>query len=143
MTDEEVLDGYLTWVLFDCTHTFGDWTVSKPATETEKGEETRVCSGCEKVETQEIPMVEKPADAPSDGEEGGSTVAPDNNPADTPSGGEEGGSTVAPDNNPADTPSGDKEEETKKGCKSTISCVSTLGVLAIGAVCIKARKRKE
>lgn len=34
--------------------TFGEWTVTKPATCTETGEQTRVCSGCGEVETQTI-----------------------------------------------------------------------------------------
>ncbi len=170
LTEEEMPDGYMIWVLFDCTHTYGDWTVTKPATETEKGEETRVCSVCEKAERQEIPILEKPTDTPSGGEQGGSTVEPDNNPTDTPSGGEQGGSTVEPDNNPTDLPSGggsgstatpdnnptetpdnttedttpsDGGEEAEKGCKSALSYLSTLGVLALGAACVKARKRKE
>ena len=36
-------------------HAWSGWTVTKPATETEKGEEQRTCSICQKTETQEIP----------------------------------------------------------------------------------------
>ena len=36
-------------------HSFGDWTVSKEATCTEAGEETRTCSVCGATETQAIP----------------------------------------------------------------------------------------
>ena len=35
-------------------HTFGEWTQTKAPTCTEKGEETRSCSGCDEVETREI-----------------------------------------------------------------------------------------
>lgn len=45
-------------------HRFGDWTVTKEATETETGEEERVCSVCTYTETQEIPKLdpEEPED---------------------------------------------------------------------------------
>ena len=36
-------------------HTWGEWTVSKEATETEDGEETRECSVCKKKDTRVIP----------------------------------------------------------------------------------------
>ncbi len=38
-------------------HKWGNWTVTKPATTTAKGEEKRTCSACGKTETREIPMV--------------------------------------------------------------------------------------
>ena len=40
-------------------HDWGEWTVTKEATETEKGEKTRTCQreGCDAVETKEIPEV--------------------------------------------------------------------------------------
>lgn len=38
-----------------CVHQFGPWTVSKSATCTEKGVETRTCSLCGQTETREIP----------------------------------------------------------------------------------------
>ncbi len=38
-------------------HDFGEWVVTKEATETEEGEETRSCSRCDKVETRAIPKV--------------------------------------------------------------------------------------
>ena len=41
-------------------HTFGDWTVTKAATATEEGEETRTCSVCGKTETRAIPKTETP-----------------------------------------------------------------------------------
>ncbi len=37
------------------THSFGDWTVTKPATATEDGKMQRECKGCNYVETQTIP----------------------------------------------------------------------------------------
>ena len=39
-------------------HTFGDWTVTKPATETEKGTKERACTVCGYKETATIPKVE-------------------------------------------------------------------------------------
>ena len=38
-------------------HKWGDWTVTKEATETEKGEKTRECSVCHEKQTEEIPTV--------------------------------------------------------------------------------------
>ncbi len=35
-------------------HDFGEWTITKDATHTEKGEKTRYCSRCEAYETEEI-----------------------------------------------------------------------------------------
>ena len=40
------------------THTFGDWTITKEATETEKGEKMRTCSSCGEKETEEIPALD-------------------------------------------------------------------------------------
>ena len=37
-----------------CAHTFGEWSVSKEATEREDGEEKRTCSQCNHVETKPI-----------------------------------------------------------------------------------------
>ncbi len=49
----------------EAEHQFGEWTVTKEATETEKGEKARSCrtEGCEYVDTQEIPAAgdDKPA----------------------------------------------------------------------------------
>ncbi len=39
-------------------HTFGEWTVTKEATETEKGSKERVCTACAYKETEEIPALE-------------------------------------------------------------------------------------
>lgn len=36
-------------------HDFSDWTVSKEATCTEAGQETRTCERCQEMETREIP----------------------------------------------------------------------------------------
>ena len=38
-------------------HTYGDWIVDREATETEVGAKHRICSGCEKQEDAEIPML--------------------------------------------------------------------------------------
>lgn len=38
-------------------HTYGDWTVTKAVTETEKGEKQRTCSVCGYSETEEIPVI--------------------------------------------------------------------------------------
>ena len=38
-------------------HQWGEWTVTKEATETEKGEKTRECSICHETQTEEIPVV--------------------------------------------------------------------------------------
>ena len=42
-------------------HTFGEWTVSVPASVEAEGEETRVCAVCGAAETRPIPRIEKPA----------------------------------------------------------------------------------
>ena len=39
-------------------HTWSEWTVTKEATDTENGTETRVCSMCNKTETKDIPKTE-------------------------------------------------------------------------------------
>ena len=38
-------------------HVWGDWTVTKPATETEEGEETRTCGRCGVTETRAMPKI--------------------------------------------------------------------------------------
>ena len=40
-----------------CDHVWGEWEVTKAATCTEAGEETRACANCEETETREIPAV--------------------------------------------------------------------------------------
>ena len=40
------------------SHNWGEWTVTKEATETAKGEKTRACTRCDAVETEEIPELE-------------------------------------------------------------------------------------
>ena len=47
----DVKDGY-------AAHTFGEWRITKPATETEKGSKEHTCSVCEYVGVEEIPMIE-------------------------------------------------------------------------------------
>ena len=55
-------------------HSFGDWTVTKPATAEEEGVKTRVCTVCGAVEPREIPRPEdgtgehRPGDVDGDGE---------------------------------------------------------------------------
>lgn len=48
----------------EATHTYGEWTVTKEATETTKGEKIRTCSVCGYIETAESPTIvpdDKPA----------------------------------------------------------------------------------
>ena len=40
-------------------HSWSEWTVTKEATETTEGEETRICSSCGETETRAIPVKEK------------------------------------------------------------------------------------
>ena len=40
-------------------HSWGEWTVSRKATQTAEGEEARICSECGKKETRPIPMLEE------------------------------------------------------------------------------------
>ena len=55
-------------------HSFGDWTVTKPATAEEEGVETRVCAVCGAAEDRAIPRLEdetkehRPGDVDGDGE---------------------------------------------------------------------------
>ena len=49
-------------------HTFGDWTVTQEPTESEKGEQERVCTVCSCTETEAIPVAEakaSPSHAPA------------------------------------------------------------------------------
>jgi hypothetical protein len=46
-----------SWVTEALGHTWGEWTVTKPATETEKGEETRTCSVCKATEKRDIEVI--------------------------------------------------------------------------------------
>lgn len=46
-----------TSVTVACAHTYGDWTVTTPATCTTPGEETRTCTACGETETREIPVI--------------------------------------------------------------------------------------
>ncbi|MBR4881906.1 MAG: hypothetical protein IKU19_08220, partial [Clostridia bacterium] len=39
-------------------HSFSDWVITVPATETETGVEERICSVCKETETRELPMVD-------------------------------------------------------------------------------------
>ncbi len=39
-------------------HVYGDWSVTKPATETEEGSRERDCTVCDHVQTETIPMLE-------------------------------------------------------------------------------------
>lgn len=57
------------WKECDCgnvvekeAHKFGDWTVTKEATETAKGSKERVCSVCGYKEIAEIPAIEAPSE---------------------------------------------------------------------------------
>ena len=43
------------------THTFGDWTVTQEPTESEEGEQERVCTVCGCTETEAIPVAEAKA----------------------------------------------------------------------------------
>lgn len=56
---EEPVIKELTWTINECTHTWGDWTVTTPATYDEEGVETRTCSVCGETETRAIPKLEK------------------------------------------------------------------------------------
>lgn len=40
-----------------CSHTYGNWTVSKKATCEETGEKTRTCTKCGDVQKKEIPAM--------------------------------------------------------------------------------------
>ena len=53
------------WKVCDCgdvieksAHNFGDWSVTKEATETEKGTKEKICSVCEYKVTEEIPVID-------------------------------------------------------------------------------------
>ena len=55
-------------------HSYGDWTVTKEATETEAGEKSRTCESCGETETEVIPVLEPSSDSDSEsGLEGGET----------------------------------------------------------------------
>ncbi len=74
------------------THTWGDWVVTKEATETETGTKVRTCSVCEKPEEETIPMIVK-HEAKVEGGNGGKAEV--DNP--TPKAGDEVTVTVTPD----------------------------------------------
>mgnify|MGYP004603720391 CR=1 FL=1 len=46
-------------------HSYGDWQTTKEPTYTEKGLRTKTCTGCGDVVTEEIPMLNKPAETPT------------------------------------------------------------------------------
>ena len=59
-------DGESHWKVCDCgeigekaAHAFGDWTVTKEATEEEEGSRERVCAVCGRKESEPIPKVDK------------------------------------------------------------------------------------
>lgn len=74
--------GFTTYICSKCTksyvddyvdatgHAMGDWTETKPATETEEGEAKRECANCDYVETQEIPKKDSSFNADRGGLEG-------------------------------------------------------------------------
>lgn len=49
-------DSYITNRVPAPGHNFGDWTIAKPATETENGLKQRICRTCGEVESEVIPM---------------------------------------------------------------------------------------
>ena len=53
--DEVVKADYIIDVVEE--HIYGEWIITKEATETEKGERQRVCSRCQKIEIEEIPII--------------------------------------------------------------------------------------
>ena len=55
-------------------HTFGEWTVTKRATYTEKGERQHTCTVCDQTYTEEIPMLTPSSDSGSSGSSSGSTT---------------------------------------------------------------------
>ena len=55
-TKDEVVQFDYTVEVFE-SHIYGDWVVTKEATETEKGEQQRICSRCQKVEIEQIPII--------------------------------------------------------------------------------------
>lgn len=54
---DAVIANSRTSVTVACAHTYGDWTVTTPATCTTPGEETRTCTACGETETREIPVI--------------------------------------------------------------------------------------
>lgn len=53
-SDSQTNNSDITDTAMPCAHTFGEWSVSKEATERENGEEKRTCSLCEYFETKPI-----------------------------------------------------------------------------------------
>lgn len=54
---EAVIANSRTSVTVACDHTYGDWTVTTPATCTTPGEETRTCTACGETETREVAVI--------------------------------------------------------------------------------------
>lgn len=65
-------------------HTWGEWETTKPATETEKGEEQRECLVCHTTETRDIPVL-SPSPSPSASPSASPDVSPSPGPDVSPS----------------------------------------------------------
>ncbi len=79
-------------------HTYGEWTVTKPATETEKGERKHTCTVCGYAETEEISATgttEEPSDPEENPKDPEQPADPESKPEDKPAA-DEKPSTDAP-----------------------------------------------
>ncbi|MCR5161239.1 MAG: leucine-rich repeat protein, partial [Lachnospiraceae bacterium] len=110
-----------SWVTDALGHDWGEWTVTKPATVEEEGEETRVCGRCEEKETRTTPKLTPtptptPTGAPAPGGDGEETT-PTPTPAAEPTPTEKPVPTATPTVEPIPTskpaPTAEPEEEDK------------------------------
>lgn len=104
-------------------HTFGEWTVTKEATETEAGSQERVCSVCQYKDVQKIPVAG-----------GTDTKEPDSNGTKDPD-----GTAKDPDKTPAKPDTGSNgNDSNKKASDPVIQPVKTgdsNGIFAYGTIC--------
>lgn len=112
-------DSYVADEVSATDHSFGDWTQSKAPTESEEGEEKRVCANCDHFETRPVDKLSKP-DQPD---------TPDT--PDTPE--DSAPVTTAPAEDEADE---DDEEETDGEGGNLGVIIAVIAVAAIAAVVV-------
>ena len=115
-------------------HSFGEWTVTTPATCTEDGAESRTCSACGETETRAIPATGH-VDADNDGKcDVCQTVLTPVNPGDP--------DNPTPDN--PDKPTPDTPDKPATGDNSAmVLWVSVMSITALaGAALIRSKKRR-
>ena len=128
-TCEEILD--------KAEHACGEWTVTKEATQEEKGEKTRSCE-CGYTETEDIDVLPPDEDTASD-----TTSDTDSDVSDTTSDTDNDVSDTTSDT-ASSTPNDTTDDvPAKEGCGSVVGGGTALLMIGAAAVVLAIRKRKE